>query len=469
MSKSLLPGLLTLLLGSGCSLIPALPEKQPPIPAAWNEVKGLEKAEPLPADAATPQLPWRQFYRHPVWQELIETALRHNRDLQAAVARMGQAKALLGISTAARLPSVQANLLHQENRTPAELAQSGKATVSSRDDLQLALPAFELDFWGRLNALQQEAKATFLANEAAVQAVRTLLIAQVAEAWINWREAAERSLLARQRLDVQQTLQQLVADRQQAGIATAQSHWQAVLATQGAQAELAESQRQEGAAHHALQLLTGHNWDAERHWPLLEEVVLSDTLPIDLPAQTLAARPDVRAAEYRLQAANAHIGAARAAFWPRITLTSSLGLASAGLQGLFAGGASAWSFLPSLELPIFDAGRRAFAQEAAEAEQRALLAEYEKVIQQAFREAADGLQARNVLRQQLQALQNSQQAQLARLQLLQERFTVGVDSKLELLNQQLALYSSEQQLRSAERQLLVNQAMLYKALGGGVN
>jgi multidrug efflux system outer membrane protein len=465
MNKPLLLSLLCLLGSSACALIPALPTAQPPIPATWQEVKGLDAAP----EGSTAQQPWRQFYRHALWQEVMDTALANNRDLQAAVARMAKAKALLGISAAQRLPTLQTNLQHQENRTPADLSQSAKSTISARDDLQVALPAFELDFWGRVNALHAAAKATYLANTASVQAVRILLIAQVAESLVTWRELAEKTALSHRRLALQQELLTLLGERKQVGLASAQSHWQAVLAWEEAKAELAELQRQEGIAHHALQLLSGHNWDPDRHWPLLEELLLHDVVPSALPAAALALRPDVRAAEFRLQAANADIGAARAAFWPRITLTSSVGLASAGLQGLFQSGASAWSFLPALELPIFDAGKRQLTQEAAEAEQTALLAEYEKVVQQAFREVADGLSARKALTEHLQALKNSYQAQLARQQLLQERWQVGVDSKQAFLQQQLAVYGSEQQLRSLERQVLVNQAGLYKALGGGTD
>ncbi|MBF0097357.1 MAG: efflux transporter outer membrane subunit [Magnetococcales bacterium] len=466
MNKPLLLSLLCLLGSSACAMIPTLPSAQAPIPATWQEVKSIDAAPPDGANS-TAQQPWRQFYRHALWQEVIDTALTNNRDLQAAVARMAKAKALLGISAAQRLPSLQANLQHQETRTPADLSQTGNHTVIAREDLQVALPAFELDFWGRVNALHEAAKATYLANAESVQAVRILLIAQVVESLVTWRELAEKTALSQQRLAVQKELLELLGERKQVGITSAQSHWQAVLAWEEAKAALADLQRQEGVARHALQLLTGHNWDPDRHWPLLEELLLSDVVPSGMPASALALRPDVRAAEFRLRAANADIGAARAAFWPRIHLTSSVGLASAGLQGLFQSGATAWSFLPAIELPIFDAGQRRLTQEAAEAEQTALLAEYEKVIQQAFREVADGLSARKALTEHLQALKNSHQAQLARQQLLHDRWQVGVDSKQEFLQQQLALYGSEQQLRSLERHILVNQAGLYKALGGG--
>ncbi|WP_130470734.1 efflux transporter outer membrane subunit [Candidatus Magnetaquicoccus inordinatus] len=470
MNKPLFFGLLCLTVASGCSFIPNLPSAQPPIPENWQEVKNLHPTtDPLALPVATNSatLPWRQFYQHPLWQEVIDSALRNNRDLQATVARMAKSKALLGITDAARLPSLQGNLLHQESRTPAELAQSGKATRSTREDLQLAIPAFELDFWGRIHSLRESAKATYLANLETVQAVHILLIAQVAEALLLWREAAERSTLAQQQVALQQELLELMTERQKVGLATAQSQLQAVTAWENAKVEWAEWQRQEGEAHHHLQLLSGHNWDPDRHWPLLEELILSDTLPEGVPALVLASRPDVRAAEYRLQAANADIGAVRAAFWPQISLTGSLGVASKGLQGLFQAGATTWSFLPSIEIPIFSAGRHQFAQEAAEAEQAALLAEYEKIVQQAFREVADGLQARKVLADKVAAQKSSYHAQWARQQLLLERWQAGVDSKQELLHQQLLVSEQAQQLRSVERQLLRNQVMLYKALAGG--
>jgi multidrug efflux system outer membrane protein len=448
------------LLLAGCTLLPELPLPEPPVPQHWPG----EEAE---GEAATSSLPaWRSYYTHPLLQELIAAALASSRDLRAAAARMEEARAMAGVM--ARWPTIHGEAAQQAVRTPGDLSSSGQESIGHRLDVGLAVPAFEVDFWGSLRSQDLAAQATFLASAESFSSLRILLISQVVEQFINWRELSERLVLAQAILENRQAVQAITVQRLQAGVERAQGKWLADVAVEEARSERAELQRQVALAENALQLLTGVSVDSRRSWPGLEELAGQADLPVALPAQVMVVRPDVRAAEQRLRAAHARIGVARAAFWPRIVLTSAVGTASQGLSGLFHGGSLAWSFVPRLDLPIFDYARRENELVAVTAERDAVLAEYEKVVQQAFREVADVLVSRGRWLERLQAMRAARAAQRVRLGLLQARFRAGVDSRLLLLMGEQAVQVAEQQTRSAQRQLLVNRVLLYKALGGGL-
>ncbi len=450
----------------GCSLTPDFPLPEPPIPKAWSTVNSATTMESQSEELL---LSWFNFYPHPELQKVISNALASSRELRAATARMAKAAALLGIEATSRLPMVQLDATHQAYRTPGGLSGRQQATITHKQDLIFSLPAFELDFWGRLNSLEEAAKSTFLASEESARAVHIVLIAQVVETFFTWREMSERVAIGETALQTQQAIRGLAQQRMAAGLITAQAELLAIMAEEKSRAELAELQRQESLAANALQLLTGNSVSVETLWPELQEYDLESNFNLDLPARVLVSRPDVRRAEHHLMAANANVGAARAAFWPRILLTTSAGTASQELSGLFGSGSAAWSFLPKIDLPIFDFSRRQNELAAVKAERTALLAEYEQVLQQAFREVADGLSSRGVLLARLAALTTTRDAQQQRLHLIQSRFNAGVDGKEVLLTVQQELYATEQQLRSVKRQVLVNHVALYKALGGGVD
>ncbi|MEO5330422.1 MAG: efflux transporter outer membrane subunit [Magnetococcus sp. YQC-5] len=452
---------LGVVLVSGCSLTPDFPLPEPPIPNQWPVEQG--------SGVADVKLPvWRSVYAHPQLQEVIAAALESSRDLRAAVARMEKAAAVLGVAGSSRLPTVQGDAMLQAVRTPGDLSFTGQSVVMHRKDIGISLPAFELDFWGRLQSLEDAALGTYLANEETVRALRIVLIAQVMETYLGWRELSERIILARAGLETQQELRNLAEKRVGAGVSAAQSELRAAMAVEGSRAELAELRRQESLAYNALRLLIGETLDASIPLVKLSELDFGMPFRLAMPARVLVSRPDVRAAEYRLEAANANVGAARAAFWPRIVLTTSVGTASQELSGLFQPGSATWSFVPKLDVPIFDFSRRENELSAVKAERSAVLAEYEKVLQQAFREVADALTSRGVLLERLRAVTTARETQQARLNLIQERCKAGLDGKQELLAAQQELYATEQQVQSAQRMVLVNQVALYKALGGGV-
>ncbi|MBF0178975.1 MAG: efflux transporter outer membrane subunit [Magnetococcales bacterium] len=448
---------------TGCSKGAELVLPEAPIPKAWPGGEVLTDAQ-----APVHPVPWRQFCADPMLREVVEAALESNRDLRIAVARMEKAAAELGVAAANRLPSLQGGVSHHVTRTPADLSTSGKSALARREEVGFFLPAFELDFWGRLARLEEGARSAWLASAETTLAARIVLIAQVMEGFVVWREMAARLALAEATLDIRQEARNFAEQRLGAGVVAAQTELRSAMALEEVRAEVAEWRRQESLAYNALRLLTGKDWDARREWPPLEGLDLTLKLELALPAQVLEARPDVRAAEHRLRAAHANVAAARAAFWPRIFLTTAVGTASQALSGLFANGSAAWSFVPRLDVPIFELAARKSQLASVEAERGALLAEYEKVVQQAFREVADGLTSREALWDRMRALLVNRDAQRKRLALIKERYQAGLEGREAFLSARQELYATQQLVYGAQRQLLVNQIALFKALGGGV-
>lgn len=447
---------------SGCSMLPDYQRVDAPIAAQWP-ASATSTAGARSATATD----WQSFFPDARLQALIVAALEHNRDLRIAVARIEEARALYGISRADRLPTVNLGASRNAARTPADLAQTGRAMTSQRYDVSLSVTAFELDFWGRVKSLNEAALASFLASEEAQRAVRLSLVADVANAYLTLLEMDERSQLARATLASREETRTLVAKRRDVGLAGDLDFLQADGAYESARAELASLLRQQAAAENALVLLVGRvpaALPAGRR--LADQGIVGDLAP-GLPSEVLLARPDVLAAEQRLIAAHANIGAARAAFLPRIALTAALGTASHALGGLFAAGSGAWSFQPAISLPLFDAGRVASNVDLAEARQSVAVADYERTIQQAFREVADLLAAREHLATQAQAQDAAARTQAERLRLADARYQAGISSYLEVLDAQREAFTAQQGAVQTRRLLLASAAQLYKALGGG--
>lgn len=456
------PALLALCVAfTGCSLMPDYQRPLPPIPAQWAltaQTEGMRQVNTLE---------WRAFFPDPRLQALIAAAIEHNRDMRVAAARVEEAHALFGIARADRLPNVDLAASGTAARMPGDLSLSGRATTSHRSDVGLSLLSFELDFWDRVKSLNAAALASYLASQEARQALRLALIADVANAYLSLLEMEERTALARATIASREQTRLLVSRRRDAGLAGDLDYLQADGAFELARAELAGLERQRAAAANALTLLVGAEPAALPAGRTLAEQGIVANLAANLPAEVLLQRPDVLAAEQRLIAANANIGAARAAFLPRISLTAGLGTASSSLSGLFDAGQGAWNFQPVLRLPLFDAGRSAAGTDLAEARQHIAVAEYEKTIQQAFREVADLLAAKEQLTEQLRAQQHSDKVQSERLKLADARYRAGVASFLEVLDAQRESYAAQQALVQTRRIRLSSAAQLFKALGGG--
>lgn len=444
---------------AGCSMTPEYQRPVLPVPEAWPADAPAAAAPSKPVD-------WASFFPDERLRALIKLSLEHNRDLRIATARVAEAQALYGIQRADRLPTVNVGGSLARSRTPADLSATGTSIVSQRADLNVGLPAFELDFWGRVASLSESAKASYLATEQAERSFRLSLIASVADAYLALAEAQERYVLAQATLESRAQTRELVDRRRQAGLAGDLDFLQADAAYEGARAELAALQRQQSAARNYLRALVGVEPKELPAGKALAEQGITLEQQADLPAQVLVRRPDVLAAEQRLLAANANIGAARAAFFPRIALTASAGTASRELDGLFKDGSEAWSFTPSITLPIFDYGRRSANLDLATVRKDIAVAEYERTVQQAFREVADLLVARGQLAEQLKAVEAQERSQQRAADIAEARYRQGVGSFLEVLDAQRQLFAVRQGLIQLRRTQWSTAAQLYKALGG---
>lgn len=444
---------------AGCSLMPDYQRPEPPVPAQWPQAAQTGGAREAVA------LDWRDFFTDPRLQSLIATALEHNRDMRMAAARVDEARALYGVARAERLPDIDAAASAASSRTPSELTL-GRPQISHRYDVGLSLLSFELDFWGRVKSLSEAALSSYLASEEARRALRLSLISEVANAYFTQLEMEERTRLAIDALKSREETRMLVNRRREVGLAGDLDFLAADGAYQLARAELANLERQRAAAINALTLLVGQEPADVPGGRKLTAQGIDPDFAAGLPSGVLLQRPDVLAAENRLVAANANIGAARAAFFPRITLTAGLGTASSALSGLFDAGSSSWNFQPALRLPLFDAGRNASIG-LAEARKDIAVADYEKTIQQAFREVADLLAARTFLAEQLRAQQSAETSQQERLRLADARYKAGISSYLEVLDAQRELFSAQQGTVQIQRARFSVAAQLYKALGGG--
>lgn len=455
-SKTLLALWLTLGLGlAGCTQFTPFQRPTPPVPAQWPASAASEST-------AGPQLPvdWRAAYPDARLQGLIAAALAHNRDLRLAFARIEEARAQLRLVHTALSPDIDLAGSAAARRTDGD--------VSRRFELGLQLPAFELDLWGRLRSANEAARQQLLASEEAARAVQLALIADVAEAYLLQLELAERLRLTEATLATRTETRDIVARRRDVGLANTLDVLQAEGALTLVRAELANLRRQQAAAENALSLLVGTDPGPLPSGRALSALDLVADIQPGLPAEVLLERPDIRAAEARLRAAQADVDSARAALFPRITLTGALGLASSALAGLFDAASGTWLFQPAIRYPLFDAGRSRIGVELAEARMLAAIAEYERSIQVAFREVADRLAARQRLKEQLAEQQAQQRIQAERLRLAEARYRAGLTNFLEVLDAQRDLYAAEQGVVQLTRALQANAVRLYQALGGGL-
>ncbi|HAT29671.1 MAG TPA: multidrug transporter [Janthinobacterium sp.] len=457
---------------AGCSLAPEYRRPEAPVAPAYPQGGNAAAGTRAAADTG-----WRDYFADPRLQELIGTALQNNRDLRTAALRIEEARAQYGIQRADRLPSVNASVAADRARTPAALSPAGSPLLGNRVNAGLGISAFELDFFGRVRNLSDAALSLYLATDEARQAAQISLVAAVAQAYYTERAYAEQSALAEQTLAGRAQTYDLTRQRVEAGASSQLDLRLNQSLYEGARVAALTLARQRAQAGNALTLLVGQapatsdTSIAPAAGAMPDDAALAafDALPAGLPSDLLTRRPDIRGAELRLKAANANIGAARAAFFPRISLTAALGSTSNAFSGLFHSGTGSWSFAPQLSLPIFDAGRNRANLSLSETRKNLAVADYEKTIQVAFREVADALAARSYLGQQVTAQRAVQEAQAARLQLLRLRYENGISSTLDVLDAQRELFSAQQALVQA-RLLRVSGAIdLYRALGGGLH
>jgi len=448
----------------GCSLIPTYERPAAPVEGDFSS----HGAAPAGSQPATADIGWRQFFGDERLQRLIALSLENNRDLRVAVLNIETARAQYGVTRADRFPGVNANANGSRQRTPGDLSYTGNATIASQYQVNLGVTAFELDLFGRVRSLSQAALAQYLASEETRRSTQISLVAQLANAYLNERSSDELLALAQRTLKTRQDSYGLIKLRYDAGAASELELQQAESLVQSALSEQAIAERNRAQATNAIVLLVGQPLPADlpAPRPLSGQALLAE-VPVGLSSDLIERRPDIRSAEQQLRSANANIGAARAAFFPRISLTGAFGTASNQLSGLFDSGSLAWSFAPQISLPIFDAGRNRANLDLAEARKNIAVAQYEKTIQTAFREVADALDAKGTFDRQIQSQQMLVDASRRSLELSDLRYRNGVDSYLQLLDAQRTLFTAEQSLLQARTQRLNNLVGLYKSLGGG--
>ncbi|MFJ0705715.1 efflux transporter outer membrane subunit [Bordetella bronchiseptica] len=427
----------------------------------------LRAGAPAAADVG-----WRDFFGDPLLQELLALSLANNRDLRVAALNVEAARAQYRIQRADLAPSVGVGGTGSVQRTPADLNPSGQAGISRSYQVGASLSTWELDLFGRIRSLSEQALQLYLAQDETRLATQLTLVAETANAYLTLRADQELLALTRQTLAAQQESYKLTRQSYDLGVATELDLSQAEISLRTAERNLSQYTRMAAQDRNALVLLVGQPLPAgigaqlDQAVALPDGVVLAD-LPAGLPSDLLARRPDIRAAEHQLQAANASIGAARAAFFPRISLTGSAGTASASLGGLFDAGSGAWSFAPQISVPIFAGGALRASLDLAKIQKDIGIARYEQAIQSGFREVSDALAGRGTLQEQIRSQELLVQANQRAYDLSQQRYQQGIDNYLSVLDSQRSLYTAQQTLVETRLARLSNLIQLYKALGGG--
>lgn len=479
--KSLIHLIVLATLLPSCSFIPDFIRLKPPVAETWPVTTDSQQAN-IAADIG-----WREFFIDEKLRKVIEIALNNNRDLRIAGLNIERARAQYQITTSNLFPTVNASgnatiqkigesnsgnnnlanvinngVIQQSNGNSGEITRNYRAGVSFSN--------YEIDFFGRIRSLNTQALQLFLATEEARRSAHIALIAEVANAWLTLQADKERLKLAQDTLKSQQSSYDLNKSRFDYGIATGLDLQQAQILVDTAKVDVARFTSLIQQDENALVLLIGSNLPAElRPDNELQPATTLADLPAGLPSEVLQKRPDVVQAEYNLQAANANIGAARAAFFPVISLTASIGSASTELNNLFSAGTGFWNFVPQIVVPIFNAGRNRANLKTAEIDRDINLAQYEKTIQTAFREVADSLAVRQTLTEQFNSQSSLVNASSESYRLSEARYKSGIDNYLLVLDSQRTLYAAQQNLISIRLIAFSNQVTLYKVLGGGWN
>ncbi|MBV7433634.1 efflux transporter outer membrane subunit [Cardiobacteriaceae bacterium TAE3-ERU3] len=447
------------------------PYQQPDVPFSerWIDASLSEQQGDSGVTAAA--LGWREYFRDPRLQAFIESALKNNHDLRKAALNTQIVQAQHGITYANLLPTVGSNGGMQRSRSARDLSPLGRSTISENYQVGLGISGYELDFFGRVQAMSEAALNRYFATREAHDAAQLSIISAVAKTYYQARIAQELMALSEKVYKSREESLRLAKLQYDAGVISAIALRGVESQIETAKADYAAQKRNAKQALNALSLLIGQPVSAMQLPPAtaLDEQFADIRTPANIPSAVLANRPDIREAEYQLKAANADIAAARAAFYPSITLTGNAGFASTELGNLFDGGNLMWSFAPKINLPIFDGGRRQANLKINELQQQILVEDYQQTVQSAFTDVADALFARQSLAEQYEAQQRGNHAVSERLRLENVRFENGVSSALDLLDSQRESYGSAQGLLGTKLNMLNNLVDIYIAMGGGLN
>ena len=457
---------ITAVLLPGCTMIPEYTRPEAPIPAGWPTGPAYKETPAQEGAPVAADIQWREFFTDERLQEIIEEALRNNRDLRVAALNVERARALYGIQRAEFLPTVDAAGTASKERVPGILSGTGQPASVELYNVNLGISAWELDLFGRIRSLKDAALEQYLATEQARVSTQISLVAEVANTYLTLAADRENLKLARSTLAAQQATYEMIRRRAEVGASSDLDLRQAQTRVDAARVDIVRYTSQVALDENALTLLVGSTVPSGLLPAELGEVMALKDFTPGLPSEVLQRRPDILQAENLLKAANANIGAARAAFFPRITLTTSIGTTSEQLSGLFKSDSDTWIFAPQIVMPIFDA-RTWSAYDVAKVDREISLTQYEKAIQAAFREVADALAQRGTLGDQLEAQQSLVDASAESYRLSDARYARGIDNYLSVLDAQRSLYSARQGLIAIRLARLTNLVTLYKVLGGG--
>ncbi|ACC69672.1 efflux transporter outer membrane subunit [Paraburkholderia phymatum] len=472
MHKYSLMAVAVALFATGCTMEPTYHQPAAPVSGTFPS-DGVYATQPVPGAGARSangqpavEIGWRDFFVDQRLQRLIEIALKNNRDLRVSVLNIEASRAQYQIARAALFPALDASASQTKQRTPKNLSVFGN-TISNEYSVGLNA-SWEIDFFGRIRSLKDQALAQYLATAQARKAAEIALVASVADQYMTVLAYDDLLKVTENTLKSAQESYRITKLQYDTGTGSELDLRQAQTVVEQATANLQSQARLRAQAENALVLLVGEPLPSDMPSGLiLDDQNLLTDIPAGLPSDLLTRRPDIMEAEQNLLAANANIGAARAAFFPKVSLTGSFGTLSPTLGGLFKPGSAAWSFAPTITLPIFEGGQNIANLDLANVEKNIQIAQYEKAIQTAFREVADGLAARGTYDEQIKALERDTFAEQRRLDLSDLRYRNGVDSYLAVLTAQTSLYSAQQLLITARMERLTNLVDLYKALGGG--
>jgi len=445
---------------AGCSFIPTYERPAAPVAGTFApELTSTTSGDSASRSAA--ETDWQDFFKDERLKRLIALSLQNNRDLRIAVLNIDQARAQFQVRRADELPTLNAGF--NGSRGPVS-----SGAITSTYTAGFSVTAYELDFFGRVRALSQAAQAQLLGTEEARKTVQISLIASVATTYLNLLADDELLRVTRDTLTTRQESMRLTQLKFDNEAASRIDLSQAQSLLEGAKAALAQITRQRAQDENALVLLVGQPLPADlpAGRPITAQGLITD-LPAGVPSELLVRRPDIRQAEQQLLANNANIGAARSAFFPRITLTGSAGVISNDLDTLFSNGTTAWTFVPQLLLPIFDYGRNQANLESSRVARDIAVAQYEKAIQTGFREVSDALAGRATLGEQLRAQNAQLAAEQTRMQLTDLRFKQGASNAFDVLDAQRSLFATQQAAVQVQVQQVQNLVTLYKVLGGG--
>ena len=451
---------------TGCTLIPKYTKPEAPVPASWPSGPAYKDTQAAPGAPPAADLKWREFFTDGRLQKIIETALNNNRDLRVASLTVERARALYRIQRAELLPTVNAVGSGSKERIPEDLSITGRSYTTQAYSVDLGISSWEIDFFGRIRSLGQRALEEYFATEEARRSAQILLVSEVANAYLTLAADREALQLARSTLGTQQDAYDLIRKRYEKGIATALDLRQAETQVDSARLDIARYTQLTALDENALNLLVGLPVPGDLLPEALNSVASPKEISPGTSSEVLLQRPDILQAEHLLKASNANIGAARAAFFPRISLTTAIGTASDELSGLFKGQNGTWIFSGQIVLPIFDA-RTWSALTVTKVDREIAVAQYEKAIQGAFREVADALALEGTVEDQLAAQQSLVNAVAETYRLSNLRYIKGVDSYLGVLDAQRSLRVAEQVLIARRLARIATQVKLYAVLGGG--